>query len=58
MDLREQAARDGAHDAVLDERLNDELDKFNAVAKPDFNPAEELTVRVDEGGELVAGLSG
>ena len=58
MDLREQAARDGAHDAALDERLNDELDKFNAVAKPDFNPAEELTVRVDEGGELVAGLSG
>ncbi len=48
----------GKADAALDERLNDELDKFNAVANPDYNPAEELTVRVDEGGELVAGLSG
>lgn len=48
----------GKADAALDERLNDELDKFNAVANPDCNPAEELTVRVDEDGQLVAGLSG
>ena len=42
----------GKADAALDERLNDELDKFNALANPDFNPAEELTVRVQEDGEL------
>jgi GNAT superfamily N-acetyltransferase len=48
----------GKADAELDERLNGELDKFNALANPDVNPAEELTVRVDEDGALVAGLSG
>ena len=48
----------GKADAALDERLNDELDSFNAAANPDVHPAEELTVRVQEDGELVAGLSG
>lgn len=48
----------GRADAALDERLNDELDKFNAAANPDFGAAEELTVRVEEDGALVAGLSG
>ena len=48
----------GKADAALDERLNDELVRFNAVANPDVHPAEELTVRVQEDGELVAGLSG
>lgn len=48
----------GKADAALDERLNAELDKFNAAANPDFGAAEELTVRVEVGGQLVAGLSG
>ncbi|MGN6131950.1 MAG: GNAT family N-acetyltransferase [Nocardioidaceae bacterium] len=48
----------GTADAALDERLNSELDKFNAAANPEVGPAEELTVRVEQDGELVAGLSG
>lgn len=48
----------GKADAALDERLNDELGRFNAVANPEFDPAAELTVRVQEDGDLVAGLSG
>jgi hypothetical protein len=48
----------GKADSVLDQLLNDELDKFNAAATPGVASAEELTVRVEQGGELVAGLSG
>lgn len=48
----------GKADAALDERLNDELDRFNAAANPDVDAAEELTVRVEADGELVAGVSG
>lgn len=48
----------GKADKALDELLNDELDRFNAAATPDVAPAEELTVRVEQDGELVAGVSG
>lgn len=48
----------GGADAALDEQLNHELAKVNAAANPDVGPAEELTVRVESHGELVAGLSG
>ena len=49
----------GEGDAELDARLSDELDKVNAAATPDVEPARELTVRVlDDGGELAAGVSG
>lgn len=45
-------------DAELEQRLNDELDRVNAAATPDLAPAVELTVRVDEDGDLVAGACG
>ncbi len=47
----------GAADSALDERLSQELDTFNfaAVGRDDLR---ELTVRVDDDGGLVAGLSG
>jgi GNAT superfamily N-acetyltransferase len=48
----------GAADAALDQRLSDELDAFNAAATPEVRRAEELTVRVVEDGDLVAGASG
>ena len=48
----------GKADAALEERLDHELDAFNAAANPHVDPAEELTVRIEEDGELVAGLSG
>jgi GNAT superfamily N-acetyltransferase len=48
----------GAGDGELDQRLSDELDAHNAAATPDVAPAEELTVRVEEDGELLAGASG
>ncbi|MFP5253483.1 MAG: GNAT family N-acetyltransferase [Actinomycetes bacterium] len=49
----------GDGDADLDARLSDELDKVNAAATPDVEPARELTVRVvDDAGELTAGASG
>lgn len=41
-----------------DQRLSDELDTFNAAATPDVPAPEELTVRMEEDGELVAGASG
>jgi GNAT superfamily N-acetyltransferase len=50
--------RVGGADQVLDQRLSDELDRYNAAATPEVAPAEELTVRVEGDGELVAGLSG
>lgn len=48
----------GRADAVLDQRLNDELSKFNTAATPGVAVADELTVRIEEDGELVAGVSG
>jgi GNAT superfamily N-acetyltransferase len=48
----------GKADAALDQLLNDELDKFNAAATSGVAPAEELTVRVEQQGCLVAGVSG
>ena len=48
----------GKADAALDQRLSDELDKYNALATADVAPAEELTVQVTENGELIAGASG
>lgn len=49
----------GEGDAELDQRLSDELDRFNAAATPDVAPARELTVKfTDTAGELVAGASG
>ena len=48
----------GKADAALDERLNAELDRFNAAATPEVAAAEELTVRVEQDDELVAGVSG
>jgi GNAT superfamily N-acetyltransferase len=48
----------GKADAALDQLLSDELDTFNASATPDVAAAEELTVRMEEDGELVAGVSG
>jgi GNAT superfamily N-acetyltransferase len=48
----------GKGDAALDQRLSDELDRFNVSATPDVAPAAELTVRMEEDGDLVAGVSG
>lgn len=43
----------------LDQRLSDELDKFNLAATGSVAPARELTVQVlDESGALVGGISG
>ncbi|WP_340539675.1 GNAT family N-acetyltransferase [Nocardioides sp. GXZ039] len=45
-------------DAALDQRLSDELDRFNLAALPGPE-AVELTVRADDGaGELCGGVSG
>jgi len=48
----------GKGDAALDQRLNDELDRFNDAATPDVASAVELTVKVEQNGELIAGASG
>jgi GNAT superfamily N-acetyltransferase len=48
----------GKADSALDQLLNDELDKFNAAATSGVAPAEELTVRVERDGAVVAGVSG
>ena len=48
----------GKTDSELDQRLSDELDKVNAAATPGTAAAEELTVRVEQDGELLAGVSG
>ncbi len=45
-------------DSTLDRRLSEELSTFNAAATPDVTPAVELTVRFEDGGELLAGASG
>ncbi|WP_249138630.1 GNAT family N-acetyltransferase [Phycicoccus avicenniae] len=49
----------GEGDAALDQRLSDELDRHNAAATADVEPARELTVQVLDGdGALLAGASG
>lgn len=48
----------GGADAALDQRLSDELDRSNGAATADVAAPEELTVRLEDGGELAAGLSG
>lgn len=48
----------GGADAALEQRLSDELDAYNAAATPDVPAPRELTVRLEEDGDLVAGLSG
>lgn len=48
----------GTGDSALDNRLNDELSKFNTAATADVAPATELTVRIENGDELLAGASG
>lgn len=48
----------GEADPSLDQRLDDELDRFNRAATPDVAPARQLTVKVEQDGELVAGVSG
>jgi GNAT superfamily N-acetyltransferase len=48
----------GKVDSALDERLSDELDKVNAAATSGTAAAEELTVRIEKGDELLAGVSG
>ncbi|PKH42007.1 N-acetyltransferase [Nocardioides alpinus] len=45
-------------DPELDQRLSDELSAFNAAATPGVAAAEELTVRMETEGELIAGASG
>ncbi|WP_181310287.1 GNAT family N-acetyltransferase [Nocardioides campestrisoli] len=48
----------GGGDSALDQRLSDELSKYNAAATPGVAPEEEITVRIEDDGELLAGLSG
>lgn len=50
--------RVGGGDAALDQRLSDELDKFNAAATVGTAAAEELTVRIEDDLDLIAGASG
>ncbi|RYC07192.1 GNAT family N-acetyltransferase [Nocardioides zhouii] len=48
----------GKADAALDQRLTEELNRFNAAATPDVAAAEELTVRIEQDDDLIAGVSG
>lgn len=48
----------GSARPALDQRLSDELDAVNAARTAPTPAAEELTVEVFDGEELVAGLSG
>jgi GNAT superfamily N-acetyltransferase len=56
--VAEVITRIGGGDTALDRRLSDELDRFNAAATPDVASTEELTVRVEEEGDLIGGASG
>ena len=56
--MRDARIVTGKADAALDQRLNDELTRFNAFATPGIAPSEELTVKVEHEGELIAGVSG
>ena len=48
----------GDADAALDQRLSDELDAVNAAATRGTPPSRELTVKVEQDGDLLAGVSG
>ncbi|WP_404372611.1 hypothetical protein [Kytococcus sedentarius] len=48
----------GEVDAALDQRLSDELDAVNAAATRGTPPSRELTVKVEQDGDLLAGVSG
>lgn len=48
----------GEGDGALDQRLSDELDAFNAEAMSHAGPQRELTVRIEDGAGLAAGVSG
>lgn len=48
----------GAGDPALDQRLSDELDAFNAAAMASAGEQQELTVRIEDGEGLAAGISG
>jgi GNAT superfamily N-acetyltransferase len=56
--MTEIVTRIGEADAALDQLLNDELDAFNATATAGVAPARELTVRVEQAGGVIAGVSG
>lgn len=56
--MRDVVTTTGKADPALDERLSGELSTFNAAATPDVAAAQELTVRMEQDGELVAGVSG
>jgi GNAT superfamily N-acetyltransferase len=56
--MREARISTGQKDPELDQRLGDELDRFNAAATTEVAPASELTVKAEQDGELVAGVSG
>ena len=56
--MRDARIVTGKADAALDQRLNEELTRFNAAATPGVASAEELTVKVEHEGELIAGVSG
>lgn len=56
--MEELAVRVGGGDPALDQRLSDALDEHNAGATAGTAAAEELTVRVEHDGELLAGASG
>jgi hypothetical protein len=42
----------GKADAALDQRLDDELTRINRAATPGVAAAEELTVKVEQDGQL------
>ncbi len=48
----------GGADAALDQRLSDELDRVNAAATAGVAAPAELTVKLEDGDDLLAGLSG
>ncbi|MBW9208757.1 GNAT family N-acetyltransferase [Mumia sp. zg.B21] len=56
--MRDERIVIGNADAALDQRLNDELTRFNVAATPGVTPPEELTVKAEHEGELIAGVSG
>lgn len=48
----------GEGDPALDQRLSDELDAVNAAAMAHAGEQRELTVRIEDGEGLAAGISG
>lgn len=53
-----RTTRVGDGDSELDQRLSDELDRFNAAAMSDAGDQRELSCRIDDDHGLVAGISG